>query len=352
MPKTMKAAVLEKYRKFSWQEVPLPAMGDSDVLVQVSYAGICGSDIHIFNGDFHPRTRTPMIPGHEFTGTIADTGPKVRTVSRGEKVTVDPIIWCGKCASCQIGQFPACIALKLIGVDMDGGFGEYVVVKESMLHKLPESITARHAALIELYSVGFHAIKRAGLQEKDTVVIWGTGRIGHSLLQAARTKTNNTIFCIDIIESRLHIAKKAYPDIITINATKQDPVALVHEATSGRGVDGAFEAVGDATNISGRPNPVRGCIQCIRGAGTVCVLGLSDESSPVLMKELIWKEARIMASRVSLGEFSEAITHLAAGNLKPETLISREMSGSEIQTAFNLLEKEPEKYLKILIKMS
>jgi L-gulonate 5-dehydrogenase len=347
----MKAAVLEKYRKFSWQEVPLPTMGESDVLVQVTYAGICGSDMHIYNGDFQPRTHTPMIPGHEFTGIVADVGSKVHTFSRGEKVAVDPIIWCGKCAPCQIGRYPACTSLKLIGVDMNGGFAEYVVVKESMLYKLPESIMARHAALIEVYSVGFHAINRAGLQENDTVAIWGTGRIGHSLLQAARTKTHNAIFCIDIIESRLQMAKMAYPDIVTINATKQDPVAFVKEKTNGRGVDVAFEAVGHARNIPKRPNPVRGCIQCIRGAGTVCVLGLGEIPTPILLKELIWKEASIITSRVSQGEFSEVIQHLAAGNLKPEAFISREMSGSEIQIAFDLLENEPEKYLKILIKI-
>ncbi len=349
--KTMKAAVLEKYRKFSWQEVPRPTVGESDVLVQVTYAGICGSDMHIYNGDFQPRTRIPMIPGHEFTGIVADIGPTVGTVRRGEKVAVDPIIWCGKCVPCQIGRYPACTKLKLIGVDVNGGFAEYVSVKERMLYKLPENITFRHAALIEVYSIGFHAIKRAGLQENDTVAIWGTGRIGHSLLQAARTRTNNTIFCIDIVESRLQMAKMAYPDIITINATQKDPVACIQEETTGRGVDVAFEAVGHARDIPERPNPVRGCIQCIRGAGMVCVLGLGEIPAPILLKELIWKEASIVASRVNQGEFSEVIQHLAAGNLKPEAFISREVSGSETQIAFDLLEKEPEKYLKILIKI-
>jgi len=204
----MKAAVLKEYRKFEWMETAIPEIAGNEVLLKVEYAGICGSDMHIFNGDFHPRTTTPMIPGHEFAGIIAETGKDVKNFNEGDRVVVDPIIWCGKCAACKIGHYPACTSLKLLGVDMDGGFGEYVAVSENMLFKLPDSISPRDAALVECYSIGFHACRRAEVKENDTIVIWGTGRIGHSILQAVRTKTKNTIICIDVIESRLEIAKK------------------------------------------------------------------------------------------------------------------------------------------------
>ena len=348
----MKAAVLKKYRKFSWENVPTPVINKHEVLLKVEYAGICGSDMHIFNGDFHPRTKIPMIPGHEFTGTIVEKGEDVHNFNKGDKVSVDPIIWCGKCAACQQGHYPACTSLKLIGVDLDGGFGEFVAVPENMLYRLPENISLKDAALIEYYSIGFHACQRADLKENDTVVIWGTGRIGHSILQAARTKTRNTVICIDIIESRLEIARKAYPDVITINLSQQDPIAVINDVTDGRGVDIAFEAVGHAKAVPDWPNPVRGCVKSIRGAGTVCVLGLGDELTPILMKELIWKEAIIVASRVNHGEFSEVIKNLGEGNLKPEILVSVELHAKEAQKAFEMLEMEPENYLKILLKIS
>jgi len=348
----MKAAVLSEYGKFIYKEVAEPRIEYNEVLIRVEYAGICGSDMHIFSGDFHPRTSIPMIPGHEFSGIIAETGKEVRNFKKGDRVAVDPIIWCGNCAACRQEHYPACTSLKLIGVDMDGGFGEFVAVPENMLYKIPEDVSAQGAALVEYFSIGFHACRRAGLKKDDTAVIWGTGRIGHSVLQAARTKTHNTIICVDIIESRLALAKKLYPDVITVNLHEHNPVSVVKEVTEGRGVDIAFEVVGHAKRIADLPYPVRGCIQSIRGAGTVCVLGLGDEPYPILMKELIWKEARIVASRVNHGEFSEVIGHMADGDIKPENLVSAELPAEEAQRAFEMLENEPEKYLKILLSIS
>jgi len=348
----MKAAVLSEFGKFSWQDVPIPIIKDNEVLVKVGYAGICGSDMHVFHGDFKQRTPVPFIPGHEFAGVISEIGQKVKSHQVGDHVAVDPIIWCGQCAACQIGHYPACSSLKLIGIDMDGGFGEYVAVPEINLYKLPKDLSPRNAALIEIYSIGFHACNRVGLKQDDTTVIWGSGRVGQSILQAARTITQNQIFCVDVLDSQLEIAKQTYSDVTTINLKEQDPISIIKDVTNGRGVDVAFEAVGHAVSVPDRPNPVRGCVQTIRGAGTVCVLGLGDEPSPILMKELIWKEAKIVTSRVSHGEFKEAIQHLQEGHLKPEALISVEFPGSEIQNAFELLEKEPEKYLKVLLRIS
>ena len=345
----MNAAVLTEYKKIQWQEMPVPQFGDDEVLVKVKYAGICGTDQHIFNGDFDPRTTTPMIQGHEFAGTIVALGKKVTGFKEGDRVTVDPIVWCGKCAACQLGHYPACTSLKIIGVDMNGGFAEYAAVKESMLYKLPPQISDKHAALIEVFSIGFHACNRAGLKENDTVAIWGAGRIGQCILQAVRTKTDNTIFAIDVWQNRLKIAKDNYSDVMEINPEKLDPISVIKEYTNGRGVDVAFEAVGHAVSVPDRPHPVRGCVQSIRGAGIVCVLGLSDDPAPIVMKELIWKEAKIISSRVSHGEFAKTIEHMAKGSLNPDALVSAEIPASKAQQAFEMLEKEPYRYLKILL---
>ncbi len=346
----MKAAVLEQYKKFKWLDVEKPVISANDVLIRVKYAGICGSDQHIFLGEFHPRTKIPMIPGHEFAGEIIEIGHKVKQYKPGDRVAVDPIIWCGKCPACQRQHYPACTSLKLVGVDLNGGFAEYMNVPENMLYRISSDISDEHAALIEVLSIGFHACKRAGVKPDDTVVIWGAGKVGQCILQAARTKTSNTIILVDILDKRLNIAKNAYPEIHTINLLKEDPVQKIKELTGGAGVDIAIEAVGHFKDIKGKVNPIRGCIQSIRGAGTVCVLGLSDEVTPILFKELIWKEAKIIASRVSHGEFAETIENLNKGTLKPDALISDIISGSEAQHAFEMLEDEPENHLKILLK--
>lgn len=345
----MKAAVLTRYREFEIKDMPVPDLKPDEVLVKIEYAGICGSDMHLFKGDFHPRTPVPFIPGHEMAGYIERIGGEVKYFIKGDKVAIDPIIWCGKCLACIAEQYPACTSLQLIGIDMDGGFCEYVAVNESMLYKVPLHLSSKYAALAEIYSIGFHANKRAGVKSGDTLAIWGAGRVGQVILQAARTKTKEKIFIVDILDSRLEIAANSNINVVCINALRENPVELIQKYTDGKGVDIAFEAVGHAQPVKDVVHPVRGCIQSIKGGGTVCVLGLSDEAAPIIFKELIWKEAKILTSRVSQGEFAEAIDQLARGNLNPESLITEVMPAGDIQKAFELLESHPEKYLKILL---
>lgn len=345
----MKAAVLESYNHFSWKNVPDPKVKDGEVLVRIKFASICGTDLHIFPGDFHPRTQVPFIPGHEMGGVVEAVSTGVEGFKVGDKVAVDPIIWCNECPACKRGHYPACTTLKLLGVDMDGGFCEMISVPPAMLFKADAGIPDEHVALVELYAIGFHANNRAQTKAGDTIAIWGSGRVGQVILQAARTKTRGKIFVIDPLENRLKIAFSSNENVTTINPLKENPVEVIRKQTGGNGVDIAFEAVGHAESFEGIPNPVRSCVQSIRGGGTVCVLGLGDEPAGIVFKELIWKEARIISSRVSDGEFSEVLDHLKKGNLNPDALISKLMHGSKIQEAFELLQKEKSSYLKILL---
>jgi threonine dehydrogenase-like Zn-dependent dehydrogenase len=347
----MKASVLTQYGRVVWKDVELPKIGPSGVLVRVHYASICGSDQHVFHGEFHPRTSPPLIQGHEFGGTIVEVGPAVSRFQAGDRVTVDPIYWCGHCAACQLRHYPACSSLKLVGVDSDGGFAQYAAVREFMLHKLDASVSDRHAAMVELLSIGFHACRRAGLKQGDTLAIFGAGRVGQSILQAACTITERPVFMVDVLPSRLALAKKTWEQVVAVNALEQDPAAAIRELTAGRGVDVAIEAVGHAREVPGHAHPVCQCVEAIRGAGTVCVLGLADQPVPLVMKNLIWKEARLVASRVTHGEFAETIAQLSRGRLKPDALITCEMPASEAQRAFELLETRPQDYLKILLAM-
>lgn len=348
----MKAAVLTRYNQVEWKEVETPACKAGEVLIRVSFASICGSDQHIFTGEFHPRTHTPMIMGHEFAGIVAQVGSGVTGFEPGDKVAADPIIWCGECPACKRGHHPACTSLKLIGVDLDGGFAQFIALPPSMLYKVPPSIQDQHAALIEVLSIGFHAKNRAGVQAGDVLAIWGSGKVGLSILEAVRTVTRATVFMVDILEKRLAVGPAHYENVVPVNALEEDPVKRILHETGGKGVDIAFEAVGHAEAPAQTINPVRGCVQSIRGAGTVCVLGLGNDPAPVLFKELIWKEARIVASRVSHGEFAETIDHLEKGTLKPGALITGVLPASETQKGFRMLESDKASHLKIMLDLS
>ena len=347
----MYAAVLSEFGRFEWKEVPTPQAKAGQVLVRVQYASICGSDIHVFKGEFGARTPVPFIPGHEFAGIIEQVGEGVDAFSIGEQVAVDPIMWCGRCSACQHGHFPACTSLKLVGIDLDGGFAEYVSVDASMVYKVPATIRPEHAALIEILGIGFHACNRAKVSEGQMLAIYGAGRVGQSILQAAQTKTSAPVFVVDILPNRLAIIDTHFENVRTINALEENAAEVIQRETGG-GVDIAFEAVGHAQNLDQTIQPVLGCVESIRGGGTVCVLGLSDDPVPVVFKKLIWKEARLMTSRVSHGEFSEVIGALAAGTLTPEALISEIVPASQTQQAFEKIITSPQDTLKILLDMN
>jgi threonine dehydrogenase-like Zn-dependent dehydrogenase len=347
----MKASVIREYGKIGPEEVKKPALPENNVLIKVRYASICGSDQHIFKGEFHPRTKLPLIPGHEFAGVIEEVSKGIKGLSQGDKVTVDPIIWCGKCSACRAGHYPACTTLKLVGIDLDGGFAEYVSVPAHMVYKIPGHVSDEFAALVEILSIGFHASSRAGLGQNDDILIVGSGKVGQSILHAAKTITSGKIIMADILNERLSLASSAFPGIHTINLRNTDPVIAVKELTKGNGVDIAFESVGHEVPVEGRMNPVRTCINAIKGGGKVCVLGLSDHPTDILMKELIWKEAKIITSRVSHGEFSRVIDALDKGTLNPGKMITGVLSLEDAQKGFELLDKEPAKHLKILLKV-
>ncbi len=348
--KSMYAAVLENYHQFEWKEVDYPSMADDEVIVKVAYASICGSDQHIFMGEFHPRTPIPFVPGHEFAGHVIQKGSNVENLKEGDLVAIDPIIWCKECPACQRGHYPACTSLKLLGIDNNGGFGQYINVKQANLYKVNATVPPEYAALIELYAIGYHACNRAEVESEDSVVIWGAGKVGHAILQAVKTKTKGQVIIVDILPKRLKLAKETYNDVHIINVNEEDPVEAILKLTKGKGVDIAIEAVGHYIEVPEQLNPVRSCIQSIRGAGTVCVLGLGNDTVPVLMKELIWKEAKLVASRVSHGEFSEAIENLEKNRLNPQAMITDTIHPQDIQKGFEMLENNPDNHLKVMLK--
>ena len=155
----MKAGILYDERDIRVGDAPEPRIGSNDVLVAPSHTGICGTDLHIYRGEFHGRVTFPAILGHEFGGIIQEVGKDVTGLRRGDRVVVDPVISCHSCPACRTGHLNACQALKLLGIDLDGGFGQYVAAPASHVYPLPEEIPLTHAPMVEMYGLGHHVLQ-------------------------------------------------------------------------------------------------------------------------------------------------------------------------------------------------
>jgi threonine dehydrogenase-like Zn-dependent dehydrogenase len=347
----MKAAVLTGDKEFKFMEVPEPYPKDDQVLIRVHWAGICGTDLHIYLGEFKHRVTYPSILGHEFSGIVESVGKNVSRFKKGDKVVVDPIIWCNQCTACLDGHHNACHFLKLIGVEMDGAFAEYVVADAEKVFKIPDSIPLRNAALTELYSLGVHAVRRAMIEPGDKVVILGAGRLGLSVLESMKQTGASWVCSVDLLKNRLEIAQKIGADL-TINAREKDPVEEILSLTGGFGVDRVIETVGPVTEVQNRMWPMAQAVRIVRYGGRIVVMGQGAQSTPVLWSEIVMKEVQIVGGRVTLGDFPRTLCLMPQGKFHPDLIISGERSLEKTGEAFRLLEEEPDRYLKFLIKVA
>ena len=171
----MKAGILYHDRGIRVGHAPDPRLGPDEVLVAPGYAGICGTDLHIYRGEFHGRVVYPAILGHEFGGIVHKVGSDVSEFQVGDRVVVDPILSCHRCPACLSGHLNACRTLKLLGVDLDGGFGQYVAAPASHVYSLPDGIPLTHAPMVEMYALGHHILQRGQVQPGESVAILGAG---------------------------------------------------------------------------------------------------------------------------------------------------------------------------------
>jgi len=347
----MKAAILINDKEIRFGEVPKPTLKDGQVLIHVHWASICGTDLHIYLGEFKPRVKYPRILGHEFSGVIEDLGENVSHLKKGDRVVVDPVIWCNQCPACLNGNNNACHFLKLIGVDVDGAFAENVAVGNDKVFRVPEILSLRDAALIELYSIGIHSIRKAMIEPGDRVVVLGAGRLGLSVLEVIKQTAASWVCSVDLLENRLEIAKRLGADLV-INAGEEDPVKKILSLTDGLGVDRVIETVGTAVEMEGREMPIQQAVRMARHGGRIVVMGMGSQYTPVFWKEFVEKEVQLVGSRVTLGDFPRALSLMVQERFHPDLFISNEFPLEETGRAFRLLEEEPDRYLKFLIRVT
>jgi threonine 3-dehydrogenase len=252
------------------REVKVPAFGRTDVLVKVQVASICGTDLHIYNWDRWAQNRIhpPLIPGHEFCGAVAAFGGEVTSVKEGDFVSAEMHVACGKCLQCRTGEAHICQNVKIIGVDADGAFAEYVVIPESNIWKLDPAIPVEYASILDPLGNAVHTVLAGEIAAKS-VAVTGCGPIGLFSIAVAKAVGATSVFAIEVNEHRARIAREMQADYV-LNPAKENVNAIVMEKTGGLGVDVVLE-------MAGHPDSIRMAFDIVRRGGRISLLGLTSK---------------------------------------------------------------------------
>src|SRR3954470_4776225 len=265
----MKALLLSEYNHLEVTDLPMPRPAPDEVLIKVGACGICGSDVHGYDGTSGRRI-PPIVMGHEAAGLVASVGTGVNKFKPGDRVTFDSTVYCGECVFCRRGEVNLCDRREVIGVSCGdyrrhGAFAEYIAVPQRILYHLPDSMSFPEAAMLEAVSVALHAVHITGDIKGQTAVVIGAGMIGLLTMQAARAAGAARVFIADIDATRLNLARSLGVDE-ALNLSGPDLTCEILNQTGGFGAYLVLEAVG-------RNETIATAIDCVRKGGTVTLIG-------------------------------------------------------------------------------
>jgi 2-desacetyl-2-hydroxyethyl bacteriochlorophyllide A dehydrogenase len=338
----MKAAVLHAVGDIRFEDVPTPEIEDNEVLLRVKACGVCGTDVHFFHGEW--VVDLPLIPGHEFSGELAEVGKDVTVASPGDKVSIDPNVICNVCKSCRrTDKSHLCSNIKAIGVDTNGAFAEYLKAPESAVYHLPDNVDFETGAMTEPVGCAIRGFDNTKTTLGDNVVIIGAGPIGLILQQMALLQGAAKVLTIELIEERRKMAEKLGAHR-TISPAEEDVSAAVAEETQGNGPEVVFEAVGSAKTIE--------LALDLAGRGArVNLFGVAPQSDVINVRPFMLydKELKISASYRDPFTFDRAIQLLANDRIDVKSLITHRYPLSEIREAFETFEKKKAESIKIMM---
>lgn len=339
----MKAAVYHGPGDLRVEEVPVRKLKDNEVKIQVKYCGICGTDIHIFHGDGGCCDVTPpLVPGHEFSGVVAEVGAGVKTVKVGDRVTGDPNDMCGECYFCKNGMQHFCKNNIGIGTTVDGGFAEYVIMREKQAYKVSDDLSFIEAAMAEPISCCLHGIDLCNIKAGDTVLVMGGGPIGMIMMQLAKNAGASKVIMSEPVEEKREQALKLGATK-TIDPLHEDVEAVLAEYCEN--VNVVIECVG---NVHTQADAVR---FAGRGA-TIMYFGLAapEESFPIRPDDIFKKELHITSSYINPYSFERAIQILESGTVELESLITNVVPLDDIADVFT--KPEYRRTGKVMIQIS
>ena len=336
----MKAMTFLEPGKMELIDIPEPEMGPEDVLIDIHYVGLCGTDLSTYRGKM-PFVKYPRIPGHEVSGLILDKGAKVPdALAGGDKVMISPYFNCGDCPACRKGRFNTCERNQTLGVHREGALTSRIAVpygKVFSSRKLP----LPELALAEPMGVGYHATNRGQVVRGDRVLVLGCGTIGMGAVAAAVFK-GAAVMAVDIDDAKLELARKFGVEA-TINAATDEVKEAVVDLTGGDGADVVIEAVG-------HPDTIRSAVEVASYTGRVVQIGYIKKELPGYdINQVVVKELDVTGSRNALNVFPEVIRMLEQGQLPFQELISARYPFSQAPEAFKAWDAEPGKFTKILI---
>jgi len=334
MPSSMQAVVKTgPHAGIEIREVPVPAYGPHDVLVRVDAASVCGTDLHIYNWDpwAQGRIHPPLIPGHEFCGTVVQVGDQVTAVQPGDFVSAEMHVACGKCLQCRIGQAHVCQNVKIIGVDADGAFADFVVIPESNIWKLDPALPREYGSILDPLGNAVHSVLAADIAGRSVAII-GCGPIGLFSIAVARACGASTIFALEVNEHRRKLAHAMHAEYV-LNPAAEDVAAIIAEKTGGVGVDVVLE-------LSGHADAMRLGFQVLRTGGRVSLLGIP--AKPVELdfaRDIIFKGATVLGinGRKMYETWYQMEALLKSGRLDLKPVITHRLPMSDFAHGMELL---------------
>jgi L-iditol 2-dehydrogenase len=341
----MKSLLLSEYNHLDVVDLPVPAMKPDEVLVKVEACGICGSDVHGYDGSSGRRI-PPIVMGHEAAGAVAAAGAEVKDLSEGDRVTFDSTVYCGHCGYCARGEINLCDNRQVIGVSCTdyrraGAFAEFISVPRHIVYPLPETISFAEAAMLEAVAVALHAVKVSPVLGGETALVIGAGMIGLLTLQAAVAAGCSRVLIADIDETRLNLARQVGAEEV-LHASGAELIAEVMTRTGGKGVDLVLEAVG-------RNETIAAAIDCTRKGGTVTLIGNITPEVTIPLQKVVSRQLRLQGSCASAGEYPEAIELVAGGKIQVKPLITAIASLEEGPRWFERLHAREPNLMKVVL---
>ncbi|WP_040977816.1 zinc-dependent alcohol dehydrogenase [Oceanobacillus jeddahense] len=342
----MKAVYVEQTHRLSIRNQTISQLGENDVLIKVAMAGICGSDIHVYNGR-HPFRTPPVSIGHELSGYVEEVGSNVKNIPIGSKVTVNPQVGCGECAYCRSNQINLCENRQAPGVgNWLGAMSEYFIASANTVFVLPNELDNRAAVLVEPFAVAFHALEKANLTSGHKLAILGAGPIGLMILLAAISKGVSQNLITDIRNYPLEIGEKLGAGQVLNIARHEDWQAHAEELNGGK-----FDRVIVCTDS---PNIIKQALQITKKGGKIITVAMFDDEHSINMRDFQGSEKEMIGCMTyNENNFEEAIQFLNETNNLEEiisNLISHILPFNEAQKGFQMVANSQEKVIKVLLE--
>lgn len=329
-----------------WQvscvKIPMPEPKPGEALIKIMAAGICGSDIGAFRGT-NGLVSYPRVIGHELAGVVVSIPENNKNgIKVGDRVVVDPYLYCGHCYPCSIGRTNCCDNLHVLGVHVEGGMAEYFCHPADMLIKIPDGMSWVQAAMAEPLTISLHGIHRGGLKAGEYCAIIGAGPIGLAAAMVAQAYGAHAIL-LDLVQERLDFAKFLGVEY-TINSGKEDANARVHEITGGEGAQQVMEC-------SGANPAIRSTLDLVSHAGRITFTGWPKKETSLPTDTITRKEIDLRGARTSAGEFPEALELIASKKVDMLKLLTKTVTLEEVPETIIDIEKNPGNYMKVVVTM-